>query len=132
MEPLFSNKPKWRYDMGSLSPLQRLLTLLISGNSQSIDTAAKVEFLLNYRQDSIDTPMEIKEFIDSIRETLPTIMNNPSDMEIQDFIESISAKIPKNISNQEFNAQIELISKKLEVTCQQNSPSPSPTPRPKG
>jgi len=118
--------------MGSLSPLQRLLTLLISGNSQSIDTAAKVEFLLNYRQDSIDTPMEIKEFIDSIREALPTIMNNPSDMEIQDFIESISAKIPENISNQEFNAQIELICKKLEVTCQQNSPSPSPTPRPKG
>ena len=80
-----------------LTALQRLQTLLKSGN-HCIDTEAEFKFLLDHRYDSIDTPMEINEWIDDlinkIKNYNPEVVNNPElKTAINDLINELENKL---------------------------------------
>ena len=105
MPDIFSNKPKYvakhSENYRILNALQLLQTLLIPGNNQSIDTAAEVEFLLKYRlNNSIDTPMEIKELIEvlnKIEKNIPEVANKPElKNAIDELIDKLEAAYQQN------------------------------------
>ena len=101
MPELFRNRGLKNSSTPDLDPKQRLLFLLTSCNI-CIDTAVELDFILNHRQDSTDTVIEITELIEKIRLNIKSVEDGPLKIEIEDICTRLEAECQQNkILNQE-------------------------------